>query len=67
MISLSPRALADLRDLLIHYEKLERMEASENLLKAVKEASSRIEAAPEAGLAAPRPYKTACQPWASLA
>jgi plasmid stabilization system protein ParE len=57
MISLSPRALADLRDLLIHYEKLERMEASENLLKAVKEASSRIEAAPEAGLAAPRPYK----------
>jgi plasmid stabilization system protein ParE len=57
VISLSPRALSDLRDLLRHYETLDRMEASTNLLKAIQEASSRIEAAPEAGLPAPRPYK----------
>ncbi len=57
MVSLSPVALADLRELLLHYEALDRIEASENLLKAVREASSRIEAKPEAGLFAPRPYK----------
>ncbi len=33
------------------------MEASANLLKAIEEASSRIEAAPGAGLSAPRPFK----------
>jgi plasmid stabilization system protein ParE len=57
VISLSPRALSDLRDLLRHYETLDRIEASTNLLKAIEEALSRIGSVAEAGLPAPRPYK----------
>lgn len=57
MIRLSPEALTHLRDLLDHYESLDRLAASENLLKSLDQARQQIAARPEAGLPAPRPYK----------
>ena len=56
MIALSPEAQAQLDALIAHYEALERIEASINLLDALERASARISEAPEAGLLAPRPY-----------
>jgi plasmid stabilization system protein ParE len=57
VIRLSPQALNDLRDLLNHYEALDRLAASENLLNALEKARERIESKPDAGLPAPRPYR----------
>jgi plasmid stabilization system protein ParE len=56
VIRLSPEAEAQLDGLLQHYERLERIEAAENLLAALEQARDRIAWAPAAGLAAPRPY-----------
>lgn len=56
MIALSPEAEAQLDALIAHYEALDRIEASINLLDALERASARISEAPEAGLPAPRPY-----------
>lgn len=56
MIELSPEADAHLARLTDHYEALNRLEAAENLLKAVEAAKLRIAAAPRKGIAAPRPY-----------
>ena len=56
MIGLSPEAETRLDGLLLHYERLQRVEAAENLLAALERASVRIEEASSAGLPAPRPY-----------
>jgi plasmid stabilization system protein ParE len=56
VIALSPEAEAQLDGLMAHYERLERIEAARNLLRALQSASARIERQPEAGLTAPRPY-----------
>ena len=56
MISLSLEAEAQLDALLTHYERLDRLRATENLLGAMERASERISRRPDAGLAAPRPY-----------
>ena len=56
MIELSPEAEAQLDALIAHYEALERVEASINLLTALERAKARILATPEAGLLSPRPY-----------
>ncbi len=56
MIELSPEADAHLARLTDHYEALNRLEAAENLLKAVEAAKLRIVAAPGTGMEAPRPY-----------
>jgi plasmid stabilization system protein ParE len=39
-----------------YYEAKERLQAAVNLLQALERAKERIAAAPEAGLAGPRPY-----------
>jgi plasmid stabilization system protein ParE len=56
VIFLSPEAATQLEGLLAHFERLNRIEATENLLAALERASSRISRAPDAGLPAPRPY-----------
>jgi plasmid stabilization system protein ParE len=56
VIPLSPEAEAQLDALLVHYEKLDRVEAARNLLAALEKVSKRIERSPELGLSAPRPY-----------
>lgn len=56
MISISPRARRDIRELQLHYLGKGRPEAAENLLAAVHEASDMIERNPHAGIEAPRPY-----------
>jgi plasmid stabilization system protein ParE len=45
-----------------HYEHRERPEAIIRLMAAVAEASRRIEANPEVGLPAPRPYPQLARP-----
>ena len=56
MIALSPETEAQLDALIAHYEALDRLEASINLLNALERAKARISERPEAGLPAPRPY-----------
>ena len=56
MIALSPEAESQLDALIAHYEALGRLQAAINLLDALERAQARIEANPEAGLSAPRPY-----------
>lgn len=56
MIPLSPEAEKQLDEVLAHYERLGRPEATRNLIAALEDAVARIEQAPEAGLTAPRPY-----------
>jgi plasmid stabilization system protein ParE len=55
VISLAPEAEAHVDRLIEHYEAKERLQAAVNLLHALERAKDRIAAAPEAGLAAPRP------------
>jgi len=56
LIAYTPRALRQIRELLDHYENLERIEAIRAFDAALYEAERKIEAAPYAGLPAPRPY-----------
>ena len=56
MISLSPRAREQIDALVAHCERLDRIEASQNLFAAIETAARRILVAPSAGLSAPRPY-----------
>lgn len=56
MISISPRARRDIRELQRHFLGKGRPEAVENLIAAVRAASEIIERDPDAGIAAPRPY-----------
>ena len=56
MIALSPEAQRQVDQLIQHYETKERLEAAENLLRALERASERIAADPMSGLDAPRPY-----------
>jgi plasmid stabilization system protein ParE len=55
VIPLSREAEAQLDALLLHYERLNRVEASRNLFNALGMVSDRIERG-ETGLPAPRPY-----------
>ncbi len=56
MIALSPEAQTQVDRLIAHYEAKQRLQAAVNLLHALERAKSRIAAAPDAGLDAPRPY-----------
>jgi plasmid stabilization system protein ParE len=56
VIALTPEAEAQVDRLIQHYEAKERLQAAVNLLHALERAKERIASAPEAGLAAPRPY-----------
>ena len=56
MISISPRARRDIRELQRHFLDKGRPEAVENLLAAVREASGIIGRDQDAGIASPRPY-----------
>lgn len=56
MIPFSPAARRQLRDLLGHYERLERIEAIENLRTALRRAADRIRSRRGLYFAAPRPY-----------
>jgi plasmid stabilization system protein ParE len=56
VIGLSPQAASQLDALLAHFERLNRIEAAENLSTALERASARILRAPNGGLRAPRPY-----------
>ena len=56
MIRLSPEAESHVDALIEHYEAKGRLQAAINLLDALERARGRIESAPQAGLAAPRPY-----------
>ena len=56
MILFSPEAEAQIDGLLEHYERLDRIEATGNLITALDAAARRLEHASGAGLAAPRPY-----------
>jgi plasmid stabilization system protein ParE len=56
LIELTPETEAHLARLTDHYEALNRLEAAENLLKAVEAAKIRIVVAPCKGVNAPRPY-----------
>jgi plasmid stabilization system protein ParE len=56
VVILSPDAEADVDELVAHYEANDRLEAAQNLLRAVDVAKMRVGRAPGAGLAAPRPY-----------
>jgi plasmid stabilization system protein ParE len=51
-----PRAERQVDGLLTHFEEIGRPEATRNLIRALRDAVARIERAPGAGLAAPRPY-----------
>ena len=62
MIPYTLRAARQVDDLLTHYLSLERPEAMSNLLGALREASSLIEADPTAGEVAPRPYPFLARP-----
>lgn len=62
MIELTPKAERALDDLREYYEQLERLEALQNLERALAEARDRIEQNPAAGLAAPRPYPYMARP-----
>lgn len=62
MIALSPEAEAQLDALIVHYEALDRLEASISLLDALERASARISADPDAGLPSPRPYPALAKP-----
>ncbi len=62
MIRYSQRAEAQLLDLLLHYERLNRTEAAANLLAAMEAAEARIQRDPEAGLPTPRPYPRLARP-----
>lgn len=69
MIDYAPEALAHIRDLLAHYERLSRPEAATNLARVLTEASARIIREPLAGLPAPRPYAQLARPtvrWISV-
>jgi plasmid stabilization system protein ParE len=56
VIALSREAEAQLDRLIDHFETKGRVEAAVNLMRALERAKVRISAAPDAGLAAPRPY-----------
>ena len=56
MRALGPRAEWQVDDLLAHFERINRPEATRNLIRALRQAAARIERAPDAGLPAPRPY-----------
>ncbi len=56
MIPLSSKAERDLDKLILHYESIDRPEATHNLVSAVRRAAERIARSPEVGLPAPRPY-----------
>jgi hypothetical protein len=62
LIGFTARAGRQLRALRQHYEDRDRPEAIGRLMAAVVEASRKIEANPEAGLAAPRPYPQLARP-----
>jgi plasmid stabilization system protein ParE len=62
LIGFTARAVRQLRALRQHYEDRQRPEAIIRLMAAVAEASRKIEANPEAGLAAPRPYPQLARP-----
>jgi plasmid stabilization system protein ParE len=61
VIALSPEAEAHVDRLILHYEARGRLQAAENLLRALERAKDRIASAPEAGLPAPRPYPSLAQ------
>jgi plasmid stabilization system protein ParE len=61
VIALSPRAEAQVDELLAYFERLDRLQAVEKLAAALERASGRIVRAPNAGLAAPRPYPRLAQ------
>jgi plasmid stabilization system protein ParE len=50
------------RDLRRHYEKLERPEATRNLIAAIEGAWRTITTDPDSGLPAPRPYPNLTRP-----
>ncbi len=56
MIRLSPEAESQVDALIEHFEAKGRLQAAVNLLSALERAKIRIATAPDAGLAAPRPY-----------
>jgi plasmid stabilization system protein ParE len=56
VIALSPRAEAQVDELVAYFERLDRLQAAEKLVAVLERASGRIVRAPNAGLAAPRPY-----------
>lgn len=62
MIGFTAKAERQINALRRHYERLERPEAIHNLIAAVQEAAGKIEADPEAGLPAPRPYPALARP-----
>jgi plasmid stabilization system protein ParE len=62
VISLTPEAEAQLDSLMKHFETKGRLEATVNLLRDLERAKKRIAAAPDAGLAAPRPYPALRRP-----
>ena len=59
MIPLSPEAERQLDALLEHYERLGRIEAAQNLFKALEQASRTVLTSPMAGMVAPRPCPAA--------
>ena len=62
MIGFTARAAQQFLELRQHYESLQRPEAVRGLIAALEQASRKIEANPEAGLAAPRPYPQLVRP-----
>jgi plasmid stabilization system protein ParE len=56
VIALSREAEAQVDRLMSHFEAKGRVEAAVNLVGAIERAKDRIAVAPDAGLAAPRPY-----------
>jgi len=56
LAELSPTARLQVSALRLHYETLERPAAIRNLMAAIADAASRIDKAPDRGLASPRPY-----------
>ena len=62
MIGFTARAALQVRELREYYEHSERPEAIRGLIVALDEASRKIEANPQAGFTAPRPYPQLAQP-----
>jgi plasmid stabilization system protein ParE len=62
LIGFTARAARQFRELRQYYEDLERPEAVRALIAALEQASRKIEANPEAGVAAPRPYSQLARP-----
>ena len=62
MIGFTAKAQRQINALRRHYERLERPGAVRNLIAVVQEAAEKIEANPEAGLPAPRPYPELARP-----